>query len=122
MRYYVSAMTKPKTLPFASSYSNMLRPTRRPTVSISTFENHRIQETILGIFRRFDCDSMDMEALIHFVLHGFNVTPSTYEEMQKTVKAHILKNFAIHQGSNLRLSDVSMRRVTVCHTIEKDQE
>jgi len=65
---------------------------------------------------------MDMEALIHFVLHGFNVTPSTYEEMQKTVKAHILKNFAIHQGSNLRLSDVSMRRVTVCHTIEKDQE
>ena len=71
---------------------------------------------------RFGNTGMDLEALIHFTLQNFDVTPINYEAMYKTVRAHVLKNFAIEQGQSIRLNEFSMRRITVCHTIEKDQE
>ena len=57
-----------------------------------------------------------MEALIHFTLREFDVSIDNYEQMYKSVRAHILKHFAIHQGSSLRLNEFTMRRLTVCLT------
>lgn len=102
--------------------ADLTRASVRPTSMVSTFGPERIQEVVLGIFRRFATTSMDMDALVYFVLREFNVGPSTFEHMQKTVKAHILKNFAIQQGAPLRLTEVAMRRVTVCYTIEGHED
>lgn len=104
------------------THLDITRTSRRPTSYFNQNDPNRMQEVVLATFKRFRLNAIDLEALIHFTLQAFEVTPLNYEEMHKTVKAHILKNFAIHQGSQLRLSEVSMRRITVCHTIEKDQE
>ncbi len=101
---------------------DITRATRRPTAFHSAFGPDRIQEVILGIFRRFNVSSIDLDALVHFVLREFIIGPETFEHMAKTVKAHVFKNFAIHQGAPLRLTEVHVRRITVCHTIDKDQE
>jgi hypothetical protein len=61
---------------------------------------------------------MDMEALIFFALREFDVSPDTYEQMYKSMRAHVLKHFAIHQGSSMRLSEFTMRRLTVCLTTD----
>jgi len=63
-----------------------------------------------------------MEALIFLTLREFNVSFESFESMYKTVKAHVLKNFAIQQGTHLRLTDIAMRRITVCHTIEQHED
>lgn len=117
------SVTEQKATRFMTpTHLDITRKSRRPTTSFSPIDERRIQEVILGVFRRHQVNAMDMEALIFYALQAFDVHPDTYEIMFKSVKAHILKHFAIHQGSNLRLSEVMMRRITVCHTIEKDQE
>lgn len=110
-------MRKPiRTLPCLLKVSGTIE---RPTVSINQFEEHRIQEVILGVFKKFDCSIIDMEALIYFVLQEFTVKPHTYEHMYKQVKEHILHNFNIEQGSFTRLNEFNMRRLFVCH-LKKD--
>lgn len=110
---------RPQVMP---SHIASLRYTSRPTVALSTFDATRIQEVILGIFKKYDYAAIDMEALVYFVLQYFHITPATYEVMHKTVKNHIISNFAIHQGSSVRLSEISMRRLTVCYTIDKHED
>lgn len=117
------SVTEQKATRFMTpTHLDITRKSRRPTTSFSPIDERRIQEVILGVFRRHQMNAMDMEALIFYSLQAFDVHPDTYEIMFKSVKAHILKHFAIHQGGQLRLSEVLMRRITVCHTIEKDQE
>lgn len=114
--------TKPCPRPQHPSDGSIPRPTRRPTVSLRIIEPNRLQEAILGTFKRFDCHAMDMEALIYFTLQSFDVTPGTYEGTYKVVREHILKNFAIHQAGPLRLADINMYRlsVSVCYTDDTD--
>jgi hypothetical protein len=114
--------TKPMHRFATPNHLDITRTSRRPTTAIHQFDPHRFQEVILGVFKRWGLNAIDLEALIHFCLQAFEVSPDNYETMHKTVKAHVLKNFAIHQGSQLRLNEVSMRRITVCHTIEREQE
>jgi len=101
---------------------DITRTTQRPTTMLSTFGAPNIQEVILNLFRRNNCSSMDMDTLIYLTLREFHVSVQNYEHMQKTVRAHVLKNFAIQQGAPLRLTEVSMRRITVCHTIDQREE
>src|SRR4051812_23389260 len=93
-------------------------PTRRPTVFVPSITTHRIQEVVLGTFMRYGHTPIDLEALVYFVLQHFDVNPISYEDMYKLVRKHILSNFAVHQGDHIRLSEVSMRRLTVVYTIE----
>jgi hypothetical protein len=99
---------------------DITRATKRPTVAFNQFIGARIHEVVLGVFKKTGYDALDMEALVFFVLTSFDVTAATYEQMHKTVKAHILKNFAIHQGAYMEAKEV--RRITVLHTIEQDQD
>jgi hypothetical protein len=101
---------------------DITRATQRPTAMLNTFSAPRIQEVVLAMFRRFNCTAIDMETLIYFVLREFHVSIETYQHMHNTVKAHVLKNFAIQQGAPLRLTEVSMRRITVCFTIEQHED
>lgn len=98
------------------------RPTRRPTIAIEAFGPRRIQEVIIGVFKRYDFMPMDIEALVYFAMLSFDVTPNNHEDMYRTIKAHSMANFAIHQGKHIRLTDLNMRRVTVCYTIEEQEE
>lgn len=108
--------------PSVPGHITALRFTSRPTRALQQFDATRIQEVILGFFKRMDYAAVDLEALIYFVLQCFHVTTSTYEVMYKTVRKHIISNFAIHQGANVRLSEISMRRLTVCYTIDKKED
>ncbi len=98
------------------------RPTRRPTVAIEAVGPKRIQEVIIGIFKRYDFMPMDLELLVYFTLQSFEVSPAHFESMQRAVRTHIMANFAIHQGAHIRLTDLNMRRITVCYTIERQEE
>lgn len=122
----MSRLPKPANLPLIHPYprhsSLEVKFTHRPTVALQQFEPTRVQEVILGIFKRFDYTAIDMECLIYFTLQYFHVTPATYEVMHKVVRSHILANFAIEQSGHLRLSEVSMRRSMVCYTIDKREE
>lgn len=91
-------------------------------MSFQQFGERRIQEVILGIFKRYDYIAIDMEALIYFTLQAFHVTPAGYEGMYKMVRSHIFSNFAIHQAGHLRLNEISMRRQMVCYTIDKKED
>lgn len=95
-------------------------PTRRPTISVSAVVPNvvRLQEAILGTFGRYGVHAMDMEALIHFTLMALPelVDPSTFEGLHRLTREHILKNFAIHQSGPLRLNEISVYRLIVCHT------
>lgn len=108
--------------PHPPSSSAHQRYSHRPTVSFQQFEETRIQEVVLGIFKRFDYKAVDLDALVYFTLQFFYVTPETYEVMHRVVKNHIISHFAISQGKLKPPSDNSTRRLTVCYTIDKKQE
>ncbi len=108
-------MPSPPSLP---PRTDPTRTSKRPTTAFSPFLEHRIQEVLLNVFKRNGTEAIDMEALIYFTLREFDVSHDTYEQMYKSIRAHILKHFAIHQGSSLRLSDFQMRRLTVCLTTD----
>lgn len=91
------------------------RLSRRPTTAFSNV-SQRIQEVVLSVFKQHSLTSVDLEALIYLCLQSFDVGPDTYEQMYKTVKSHILKNFAIHQGDYIRLHEHTMRRIVVVWT------
>lgn len=102
--------------------SAQLRYSHRPTVSFQQFEETRIQEVILGVFRRFDYKAVDLDSLVYFTLQFFYVTPESYEVMHRVVRNHIIAHFAISQGKLKPPSDNSTRRLIVCYTIDKKQE
>lgn len=92
------------------------RYTRRPTVSIPQIDPNRLQEAIFGVFRKYDYNAMDLEALIYFSMQALTVEPNTYEGMYKAMRAYILKNFAIEQGSFIGYAEFSMHRLLICYT------
>lgn len=106
----------------SNQIEDITRASVRPTVMLSISSPPRIQEVVLAVFQRCGRNALDMECLIHMVLREFQVSAVNYEHMYKTVKAHVLKNFAIQQGAPLRLTEVSMRRITVCFTIEQHED
>jgi len=112
---------KPST-PIPIAYIPLLRPSKRPTVEIHQFDGPRIQEAILGVFKTYNYKAIDLDALIYFALQAFEVVPTSYEYMAGTIRTHIMKHFAIEQGAYRPTSDVHIRRVVVCYTVEKGDE
>ena len=111
----LSFMPTLPTMPCPSSVE-VRRHTRRPTVAIPQLDSNRIGEAIFGVFRRFNYNAIDLEALIYFTMQSFEVRPESYEGMYKIIRNHIIKNFAITQGSFIGMADIHMHRLTVCYT------
>lgn len=98
------------------------RTSRRPTVAIASFQVTHIQEAILGVFRNNGYASLDLDALIFFVMKGLEVTPDNYIEVYTGVRKFIMLQYAIEQGDLISPVDRSIRRLSVCYTIEQGQE
>ena len=116
---------KPSKLPIEVAFtmpSPIHRPTRRPTLTIKAVDPRRVQESVLGVFRRFSVISMDIDTLLFYALQAFDpdMKPEEFEGMHRYMRAHVMKNFATFQGETLRLTDFSMHRLTVCYTDDTD--
>lgn len=75
--------------------------------------HYRIHSAIMELFKRYDYEPMDLDALIFCTMQKFEISLHSYETMYKTVKQHIIDHFAVQQGRHLLLQDVSMRKLIV---------
>lgn len=98
------------------------RTSRRPTVAIASFQVTQIQEAILGVFRNNGYASLDLEALIFFVMKGLEVTPDNYLNVYAAIRKWIMTQYAIEQGDPIPAVERNVRRLSVCYTIEQGQE
>lgn len=80
---------------------------------VHNLQHDKIHALALDIFRKYDYEPMDMEALIFCILQGFDISIHSYEGMYKKVRTYILENFSITQGKHLLLQEINMRRMVV---------
>jgi hypothetical protein len=101
--------------PAARSYT----PRRSP--SVTQWSPSKIQNAILELFDKYDYQSIDLDALIFFVMQRFDVSVDTYENLYRVVRRHILSNFPATAGKHILLQEVSMRRMVIDCTSTGDR-
>lgn len=97
------------------------RPSKKQTVVISQLQPDRIQAAIIGVFKKYDYEPIDLEALIYFTMQKFEVSIHSHESIYKVIRSHIFSNnFTITQGRHLSMSDIYMRRILVSYNVETE--
>lgn len=91
-------------------------PQKQKIIITPKLTTEQIQSTVLSVLDRFGYEPIDLEALIFFTLQSFDINPLSYENLYKIIRNHILHNFSLEQGPHVRLSEISMRRITVSYT------
>jgi hypothetical protein len=95
---------------------------RRPTTAVDRFQNEHIREVVHGVFSQNGILSIDLEALIHLTLKQFNVPPDAYRSMYTRVREVVIKHYAIQQGELIVPHERPHRRLTVCFTLEEQED
>lgn len=74
---------------------------------------NKLNLIILELFKKYDYEPIDLEALIFCTLQRFEVSVHAYESMYKFTRQFIISNFKITQGRHRLLQEVDMRRMVV---------
>ena len=72
-----------------------------------------IHEAVTNVFRRFGFGPFDMEAVIHFAMKEFDVSPFNFVSISQHIRTYISTNFECRRGSLIGAGELSLRRVLV---------
>lgn len=109
-------MNKPSSAPTSSPIARVglqRRYSSRRHAITSQIHPHRLQKRILDIFKKYDNEPVDLEALIFMTLKDMEVSIHNYEHLHKSVRAYVVSNFNVTPGKLLTLQEAGMRRLTV---------
>jgi hypothetical protein len=79
----------------------------------SQMHPHHIHKKVLDVFKKYDYEAADLEALIFLTLKEMEVSIHNYEQLHRTVRSYIMANFNLTPGKLLTLHETGMRRLTV---------
>jgi hypothetical protein len=74
---------------------------------------HQVRQKVLDVFKKYDYEPVDLEALVFLTLKEMEVSIHNYEQLHKTVRSYIMSNFNLTPGKLLTLQETGMRRLTV---------
>jgi hypothetical protein len=109
-------MNKPSAPPTSSPIARVglhRRYSSRRHAVTSQMNPHYIHKKVLDVFKKYDYEPIDLEALIFFTLKEMEVGMNNYEQLHRTVRSYIMSNFNLSPGKLLTLQETGMRRLTV---------
>jgi len=75
--------------------------------------DNSIREAVLNVFNKYGFGPFDLEAMIHFAIREFVVTPFNYINLKGAIRNYIVVNFECRRGSLRSGNELNLRRVVV---------
>ncbi len=72
-----------------------------------------LYERAWKFFDKFGPGPFELEAIVHFIVRGLDVTPYQYTEVARTVRDYIMENYRIEQGEFRPRTDMFIRVIKV---------